>query len=296
MKLPFLPFYGRDFMADTARLDRTLKSVYMDLLWYMWEHADETGRPTLPDDAETISSMLGCEESEWARWRSILTRGKTAAFLTVQDGELSQKRLTEEWDKAMEFHQSKSAAGKKGADSRWNNGTAIADDGTAIDNAIANDGYTHTHPHPDKVVCKSKVDLSPAISALSAPERVTETALVSTNGKPKQQTRYSPDFEQFWDAYPPRRGIKAGKFEAWKAWQKANGTRPDAEALVAVITDLRQCDQWREADGRYIPLAATWLNGRNWETEVRRPRAGGAYERWMAEHPATVRHYEEAKP
>lgn len=71
-------------------------------------------------------------------------------------------------------------------------------------------------------------------------------------------------FPAFWLAYPN----KSAKQDAVKAWSKAD---PD-EALQGTILKavLAQCqsDGWRKDGGKFVPHAATWLNGQRWTDET----------------------------
>lgn len=70
-------------------------------------------------------------------------------------------------------------------------------------------------------------------------------------------------FDRFWEAYPRRQGKEAAR----KAWAKI---RPDDALLAEMLAALerqRASDQWRKDGGQFIPLPATWLNGRRWEDE-----------------------------
>jgi DNA-binding transcriptional MocR family regulator len=67
-------------------------------------------------------------------------------------------------------------------------------------------------------------------------------------------------FEQFWTLYPKKKGRK----DAAKAWAKL---KPNDELHQTLITALgRHCvsEDWTKEGGRYIPNAATWLNGERW--------------------------------
>ena len=37
--------------------------------------------------------------------------------------------------------------------------------------------------------------------------------------------------------------------------------------MLAALERQRASDQWRKEGGRFIPLPATWINGRRWEDE-----------------------------
>ena len=66
------------------------------------------------------------------------------------------------------------------------------------------------------------------------------------------------DFDRFWALYPR----KKGKADARKAWQSVPGER--VEELLAALRRQRECSQWQEDGGRYVPYPATWLRGRRW--------------------------------
>ena len=74
------------------------------------------------------------------------------------------------------------------------------------------------------------------------------------------------DFDTFWKAYP--RKIAKAKATAERAWKKIN---PDA-ALQAVILEAldrqRQCPQWQEDGGKFIPYPGKWLTQKCWEDAV----------------------------
>ena len=70
-------------------------------------------------------------------------------------------------------------------------------------------------------------------------------------------------FSEFWEAYPRHEAKK----NALTAWGKL---KVDPEMMGRIMTALRKqagSEQWQREGGRYIPLPATWLNGRRWEDE-----------------------------
>lgn len=71
-------------------------------------------------------------------------------------------------------------------------------------------------------------------------------------------------FEKFWKAYPKHQGKQA----ALKAFQKL---KPSDELLQTMLTALdvqKHSEQWAKENGKFIPLPATWLNGKRWEDEL----------------------------
>lgn len=71
-------------------------------------------------------------------------------------------------------------------------------------------------------------------------------------------------FSQFWSIYPKH----IGKQKAISAWKKL---KPDAELIDVILRSVdvqKQSEQWQKDNGQFIPLPATWLNGKRWEDEI----------------------------
>lgn len=70
-------------------------------------------------------------------------------------------------------------------------------------------------------------------------------------------------FDDFWSVYPK----KDAKQAAIKAWKKLN---PDDDLKQAIISGVQRdiAGRWKDAERRYIPNPATYLNGGRWEDEV----------------------------
>lgn len=71
-------------------------------------------------------------------------------------------------------------------------------------------------------------------------------------------------FDLFWTAYPS----KKAKAAALKAWSKLS---PDEALRLQIFTALenqKMAPAWTKDSGQYIPLAASWLNGKRWEDET----------------------------
>lgn len=74
----------------------------------------------------------------------------------------------------------------------------------------------------------------------------------------------SVSFDRFWSAYPRH----VGKQDAAKTFAKL---RPDKQLMAVMLAALKRqqrWDQWTRDGGKFIPHAATWLNGRRWEDEA----------------------------
>lgn len=74
-------------------------------------------------------------------------------------------------------------------------------------------------------------------------------------------------FDEFWSAYPK----KQAKQDAAKAWKKVSPDDALADRILAALDVRKRSQDWQKENGKYIPLPATWLNGRRWEDEVSLP-------------------------
>lgn len=94
-------------------------------------------------------------------------------------------------------------------------------------------------------------------------DEVVEEEQQAESGPQKADTEAA--FETFWKLYPR----KTAKDNARKAFAKIN---PDAELLAQILESLAKhcaCQSWLKDDGQFIPHAATWLNGKRWNDEVK---------------------------
>jgi hypothetical protein len=74
------------------------------------------------------------------------------------------------------------------------------------------------------------------------------------------------DFSKFMKLFPSHRKGSTGK--ALTAWEKickpSFAHRPTWQRVRAAILRQIESEQWKKDKGKYIPLAATWLNGKRW--------------------------------
>jgi hypothetical protein len=88
------------------------------------------------------------------------------------------------------------------------------------------------------------------------------------------------DFTKFWEMYPSKRkGLKGKALTAFeKICRPSFPHRPTWQRLRAAILKQQQSEQWKADGGKYIPLAASWLNGKRWmddPKELKRHRFNG---------------------
>ena len=99
----------------------------------------------------------------------------------------------------------------------------------------------------------------------------------ATHRRAKAPDYDADGFAAFWAAYPK----KAGKADALKAWNKLAPDVVLQEQMGKALEVQKQSQQWRKDGGQYIPMPATWLNGRRWEDEA--PQTQGEQQKKAAE-------------
>lgn len=86
---------------------------------------------------------------------------------------------------------------------------------------------------------------------------------IKHNKKINIQEEHISLFNQFWSAYPRKQGKKTAE----RAFVKL---KPDESLLGEILAALdwqKQSASWTKENGQFIPLPATYLNGRRWEDE-----------------------------
>jgi hypothetical protein len=72
------------------------------------------------------------------------------------------------------------------------------------------------------------------------------------------------EFDTFWNQYPK----KQGKDAARKAWGKLNPNHTLNTLILTRLEAHKASEQWQRENGKYIPHASTWINGKRWEDEL----------------------------
>lgn len=141
-------------------------------------------------------------------------------FFTLKNGKYYHKRCE---DEILRFH-SKSTKAKESANIRWNKNNNLQDA-----NALQTDSETNAN------------------------------AMLTINHKPLTNNHiiYTPEFEQFWIAYPK----KTGKDIAFKSWKKL---RPRIDDVMFSLSWQKESKQWVEG---FIPNPSTYLNQGRWKDE-----------------------------
>lgn len=70
-----------------------------------------------------------------------------------------------------------------------------------------------------------------------------------------------PLFDRFWKAYPR----KEGKPKAQKTFEKLKVTPEILQDIMAELNRQAKAKDWKYINTKFIPMAQTWLNRRDWE-------------------------------
>ena len=68
-------------------------------------------------------------------------------------------------------------------------------------------------------------------------------------------------FDRFWKAYPR----KEGKPKALRTFEKLKVTPEILAEMLAELSRQAKQKDWKHINTKYIPLAQTWLNRKDWE-------------------------------
>ena len=83
------------------------------------------------------------------------------------------------------------------------------------------------------------------------------------NTKELSNKEYLCSFDVFWKAYPK----KKAKESARKAWLKLKPSESLVNEIIQAVERSAKSVDWQKENGKYIPLPATYLNGKRWEDE-----------------------------
>lgn len=70
-------------------------------------------------------------------------------------------------------------------------------------------------------------------------------------------------FDNFWEAYPK----KKAKVKAEEWFEKNSPNEELVKLMIKQVNRFKDTEEWKKADGQYIPYPTSWLNGKRWEDE-----------------------------
>lgn len=118
---PYMQFFPGDYLRDTRHLTTEQHGAYLLLLMTMWNHGAR-----LPNDPSKLARIAGVSMRRWH-----LIAPEIMPFFDAEGDEITQKRLVQDYQKAVSLSQKRSASGKVGGDAK-----ALKDKEVALASAI----------------------------------------------------------------------------------------------------------------------------------------------------------------
>lgn len=94
---------------------------------------------------------------------------------------------------------------------------------------------------------------------------ITTPPSPSNEGETQSASVIEQRFLEFWRAYPN----KKSKEYAYKAWKRLKPNAELHQKIMQAIEIQKRSEDWIRENGRFIPHPASWLNGGQWENEVK---------------------------
>lgn len=224
-----MKLYVADYLGDTHHLNAAEHGAYLLLLMGMWRSGG-----TLPANDANLARLARCSPEEWAQ-----IKGAVLPFFRRSRGRITQNRLAVEMAKYESISCKRSNAGKTGASKKHN-----------LNNM---DGMANADQLP------KKPEAIATITRTITKEESNDSSKSDANASSCARLR-STDFDEFWLAYPK----KKGKGSARPAFKRARGKAEQAR----IMAGLAQANAaWRDIEPRFIPHPTTWLNDERWLDE-----------------------------
>lgn len=185
----FMPLWIADYLADTTHLTCEQHGAYLLLLITYWRRGGH-----LPADNAFLCAVTKLSPQKWRTMRVVMGQ-----FFREEGGQWKNKRADAEILKAAVLKKSKAAAGKKGAEKRWEgHGSAIDLPSENVEKTMAKNG-----PSPSPSVSKlepvlqtqtQNQDYSFVVRAEeSAPPSTIRPASKPLSSKVNRGTRWAAD-------------------------------------------------------------------------------------------------------
>ena len=208
-KFCWMPLYTSDLVSSCVDMTPHQFGAYVRLLCYAWDNHG------LPNDASACGRIAGGLDQ--ADWKAI--RRRLEVFDAGTDNErLSHPRLEAERQKQADLHDSRSEAGRRAANKRWQT--------QCERNADALTKPCHLEPEPEP---EPKVD--------TETEKKPNAAHSDASSGPKR-TRSKPADAICWNVSAGWFGIQPADRDAWSK----------AYPATSVDVELARADQWLRAN------------------------------------------------
>lgn len=240
--MKWFKFWIGDYQRDTAHLSLAEHGAFMLMLQHYY--ATEKPLPAGP----ALHRMLRAQTKQERDAIDSVAR----QFWTVTQAGLVNVRADSEIGRAEDRRELNRELGRRGGRPKKADTQSDSDSDLETDSVF--DSVSESVP---KVEPKHNPNQTPDSRELA------NTPLPPSRKRPGTVHDFPPGFEAFWRAYPR----KLAKAQAAKAFARL---KPDEALLARMLASLQAQaadEAWQRDGGRYVPHAASWLNGRRWEDE-----------------------------
>ena len=224
---PAFQFYPQDFIGGTCHMSNEEVGLYIRLLSLLWIRGG-----TMPFDVERLARMTGTPLLEFDRlWQELQSKFEIAGNV-ISHARFDEMIATRERRQA-----AGSLTGKLGGRPKKETQTKGKDKGNR--KAIERQSKRNVMKNEDRRMKNEECSLT------------TE-----------KRSRYTPDFETFWNVYPPKRKNKKG--ECFKFWNRAIADGVNPSEIIDAATEYASSP---EGLGEFCPSPSPWLNACRWEDD-----------------------------
>lgn len=209
-KFCWMPLYTSDLVSSCVDMTPHQFGAYVRLLCYAWDNSG------LPNDFDACARIAGGIEGQ--DWKVIRRRLDVIDAGTDRE-RLSHPRLEAEREKQANLHDSRSEAGRRAAEKRWQTHSKR--------NADALTKPCHLEPEPE---------LEPDIYL--EPENLPPAAQGDAPSVPQKRNRSKPADPLRWDSISGWEGVAEADRRAWAT----------AYPAVAIDAEMARADQWLRAN------------------------------------------------
>jgi uncharacterized protein YdaU (DUF1376 family) len=240
----WMPWYVRDYLADTARLTTEQHGGYMLLIGDYWMSGP------LPSDDLTLMRITKMSVKSWAISGPILR----AFFSLCPDGRLYHKRIEEELQKAKAKKEVTVSRAKKAAEHRWDKSSASRNAPSIQSDAPRNaprnaPSIPDDAPSMPKALLKDMLGDAPSPSPSPKTSAVTQPALVNQDNSVVAPTSAPRSKKPERNAgVSPIGSLPCVGGKSWQFFQSDVDEWQCTYVAVDVVQQLRQMKQWLKAN------------------------------------------------
>lgn len=221
-KAPSMPMFWDAYLADTTHLSTEEHGAYLLLLGAMWRR-----NGWVPDDDRDNARILGLTPAKWRR-----TKDRLSAFLTFQDGQITQKNLLKIWEITQEKIETNRSNGAKGGrpKSSVHNGLAKANG-----SYLGNRNETIPEPEPDK---KRETNVSLPQKPVRRKSRIPEDAAIS-DAQIRAAQKRGHSMQEAEAQFQKFKNDALAKGKTFLDWDRAFVTWLDSEFFRPLVDGVR---------------------------------------------------------